>query len=336
MCAHLQGRIHRIIERNRAEARFLSSMDFGITTPARVEDPELDALLDTLDDVVPDDEPSPAPANDNPAAPALTRRLVTKSPAPARTRKRRTGLRQREDARDMRSHGRASEDEAVEHPAPPSPTPTSPSPSHTQTKKTKPKARTTITTPGRRARMIAPWKDAGELPRLIAVNRGLAELGVPFAFSLNIDPALILAANDNARGALDYLRRRVALALKRAFGKTPPMWLCVETDDDGRPHLHGGLALNDNHDPAHVEAVLAKAGGAWTRKGSAPADVRVQWEPDGWAVYPLKRMARTRRHLREAASLGPDARVPLVSWSGDLLEVGRRVHEEARRAIGRR
>lgn len=304
--------------------------------PARVADPELDALLDTLDDVVPDDEPSLAPANDNPTAPALTRPLVTKSAAPARTRKRRTGLRQK-DARDMRSHGRVLEDEAVEHPAPPSLSPTS-TPIHTtspaQTKK--PKARTTITTPGRRARMIAPWKDAGELPHLIAVNRGLAELGVPFAFSLNLDPALIVAANDNARGALDYLRRRVALALKRAFGKTPPMWLCVETDDDGRPHLHGGLALNDNHDPAHVEVILAKAGGAWTRKGSAPADVRVQWEPDGWAVYPLKRMARTRRHLREAAGLGPNARVTLVSWSDDLREVGRRLHNEARQAIGRR
>ncbi len=184
--------------------------------------------------------------------------------------------------------------------------------------------------------MIAPWKDAGELPRLIAVNRAVGELGQPFAFSLNLSPDLIQAANDNTRGALDYLRRRVALALKRAFGKTPPMWLCVETDDDGRPHLHGGLALNDNHHPACVEAVLAKAGGTWIRKGSAPADVRVQWEPDGWATYPLKRMARTRRHLREAAGLVPDARVALVSWSADLLEVGRRLHEEARHAVGRR
>ena len=185
-------------------------------------------------------------------------------------------------------------------------------------------------------RMIAAWADAGEIPRIIATNRALDRFGVPMAFSVNFDPRLIQAGNDNTRGLLDYMRRRIALGLKRTFGGTPPMWVAIETDDEGRPHLHGGIALMDQHAPAMVLGALAKAGGNWMRQGSAPADLRPQHDPDGWAVYPFKRKERTRRDLRQAAGLRPDARVGLYAASAELLAERRRIHEETRRVIGRR
>ena len=257
-------------------------------------------------------------------APRLVPCLVTNAP---RRRRRRSHLRQREDARKMRAHGRALEGEPVEHPSTSLPAPT------THHKRTPiPTIKSTTT---KRKRGLASWEEAGELPRIIAANRALPIFGQPFAFSLNLGPDVIKAANDNARGFLDHVRRRVALNLKRELGRTVALWIVVETDDDGRPHLHGGLALADNDRPVLVEEALAKAGGNWTRRGSRPADCRVQWEPDGWAVYPLKRLARTRRHLRDAAGLPPGARTSIYSVTADLLAEGKRIHEDVRRSIGR-
>ena len=287
------------------------------------DDADLDALLDTLDDAIPADDPTPAPVCD----------LVTKPAPKTRRLKRASGLRQREDARRMRALGQPDAEEVVEHLPPPSSTPQT---HNKTTAENSAKATTTITTGATYRRGIASWKDAGELPRIIAINRAVADLGVPFAFSVNFDPKLIRAGNANERGLLDYLRRRVALELKRATGRAVPMWVVVETDDDGLPHLHGGLALNDNDRPDVIEEALAKAGGNWTRQGSAPADVRRQWNADGWSAYPLKRMARTRRHLREASGLAPGAHVPLYAVTKDLRAAGERIHDEERKRIGRR
>lgn len=328
--------VHNTVE-NHLQARVASSGNFGVAVRDRYgfsallaslrepanDDAELDALLDTLDDAIPADDPAPAPV----------RELVTKSAPKPRRLKRASGLRQREDARRMRAHGQLGAEEVVEHLPPPSPT----SQTHNKTKaKNSAKATTTITTGPTYRRGIASWKDAGELPRIIAINRAVADLGEPFAFSVNFDPKLIRAGNANERGLLDYLRRRVALELKRATGRAVPMWVVVETDDDGRPHVHGGLALNDNDVPARIEEALVKAGGNWKRQGSAPVDVRRQWNADGWAAYPLKRMARTRRHLREAAGLAPGAHVPLYAVTKDLRAAGERIHAEERKRIGRR
>lgn len=223
----------------------------------------------------------------------------------------------------MRAHSRADTEEVVNYL--PTPANANTKDSTTTPTETKPKAKT---------RRIAAWEDAGDLPRVIAMNRALDRFGVPMAFSVNFDPKLIKAGNDNARGQLDYYRRRIALALKRAVGETPAMWIAVETDDDGRQHCHGGLALNDRHDPAAMLDGLATASGNWTRQGSAPADLRAQHDLDGWAIYPFKRAPRTRRDLREAAGLDADARVTLYSCTDDLRTEAKRVYEEARRAIG--
>ena len=215
----------------------------------------------------------------------------------------------------MRGLAEAVKREAVEHPAPTS----------------LPSLTASNDNGKRRARGLASWDDAGELPQLIAVNDGLADFGTPWAWSLNIHPDLIRAGNDNARGILDFLRRRVVLNLKRSLGRAVPMWLAIETDDEGRPHLHGGLALNDNDNRDDVRACLERAGGAWSRQGSAPVDIRLQWRPIGWAAYPLKRVARTRRDLRKSVGLDADAPVTVWSCSNDLRAAGKAIHAGLRR-----
>lgn len=339
------------IEEHGEFARVELSNTCGIVVPAN--DDVLDALLADLPFDLPHvpafvvtDEtgapvtdvvttaPVPVASAPRSSAPVVVTDVVTKAPARTRRKRVRSGLRQREDARTMRAAARGRAEEVVEHLPPPSST-SSTSTSTTKNANDNDEPGTTKTSTGR-GRMIASWENAGELPRIIATNRALDRFGVPRAFSLNISPELIRAGNDNARGQLDYHRRRIALALKRAFGAAPPMWLVIETEDDGRQHLHGGIALTDRHDPAAILKTLSKACGDWTTQGSAPAYWRDQYDPDGWAAYPLKRAPRTRRDLRQAAGLPPDARVGLYAASAELLAEGKRIHDEARQVIGRR
>jgi hypothetical protein len=158
------------------------------------------------------------------------------------------------------------------------------------------------------------WVGSDDLPRIIAVNRVLATFGRPFAVSLNLSPEFIQKALNDNRGPLNYVRRRVARTLKRLLGSVRPFWLALETDDDGRLHAHGGIALNDNDDPRRLTEIHADAGGNWKRSGSAPTFLRDQRDyddPDGWAVYPFKRHALTRREIRKAAGLPADVSIML-------------------------
>ena len=278
-------------------------------------------------------------------APALVPDLVTRRPA---RRARKSLLRERENRAARLAYRRSTITSAsaptvaplAEHPTPTPAnsntlTPTSPSP-QTSTLKTDPKG-------GRRkksrARLVASWEEAGELARLDYVNRAGMLRGRPFAWTLNVAPDVEKAANDNARGALDYLRRAVDRSLKRVPALKDaalPMWLVVETTDAGRIHLHGACFTDD---PEHLPAIaraLARAGGAWSGAGREyQVDLAPQRDPDAWAAYPVKRQARTRRHLREAADLALDVHVPIASWSRDLVADAKRLLGRERRAIGR-
>ena len=176
-----------------------------------------------------------------------------------------------------------------------------------------------------------PWEDASEHERAVYINRALVTFGRPVAISINFSPKVLAAANDNARGVLDYLRRLVLRHLKREIGARP-LTFNVETTKAGKVHAHGALSLTPDDDPQHVEAVLARAGGNYSCQGSKPADVREMWGPDGWVNYCFKDMERTRRHLREALGLEPEDRVPLYSATDDIRALAKELHQEARRA----
>lgn len=191
-----------------------------------------------------------------------------------------------------------------------------------------------------RARFIANWNEAGDLGRLDYVNRAGALRGRPFAWTLNISPDVEKAANDNARGALDYLARRVRLNL----GRQPALrderllsWMVIETTDAGRLHLHGAIFTDNPELLPSIREALTKAGGIWNAKAGHgyQTDLEPQRDLDDWSAYPLKRQGRTRRHLREAAGLSADAPMQIATWSRELIPDARRLLDEERRKIGR-
>ncbi|MBP27832.1 hypothetical protein [Methylobacterium sp.] len=191
-----------------------------------------------------------------------------------------------------------------------------------------------------RARLIANWNEAGDLSRLDYVNRAGALWGKPFAWTLNISPDVEKVANDDARGALNYLARRVRLHLDRQPALRDERllsWMVIETTNAGRPHLHGAVFTDNPELLPSIREALTKAGGVWNSKAGHgyQTDLGPQRHLDDWSAYPLKRQGRTRRHLREAAGLPADTPVQIATWSRELIPDAKRLLAEERRKIGR-
>jgi hypothetical protein len=128
----------------------------------------------------------------------------------------------------------------------------------------------------------------------------VADSGSPYAFTLNLGPRVVKAANDNASGFTSYVANRLRPKLKQALGRNVPFWFTVDVTASGRPHLHGGVALNDNELPAFKQA-LAAAGGKWAAShgDQYQVDVRPQFDPDGWVnSYCFGKIAKARRYIK--------------------------------------
>jgi len=294
---------------------------------AVVLDPEFEAVLARFEAI--------GVANDDvPAAPSLKPDLVTKRPS---RRLKKSSLRDRKDRSTRMAYRRIATGAAeapagrplAEHPITPSKPITKPTTSITKptTKRTK-----------ARKRHLATWEEAGDLTRLDYINAALMVHGWRYAFTLNLAPDVIAAANDNARGPHDAYHRAIA----RALARVPPpqgelmFWLVTETTGEGRQHLHAAVAVPCPDLLPAIEEALVRVGGWWRGPGREyQLDLEPQRHPAAWSAYPLKRQARTRRHIREATGLDANASVRIASWSRGLVPKAKRLLAEERRAIGR-
>jgi hypothetical protein len=130
------------------------------------------------------------------------------------------------------------------------------------------------------------WAHTTDLAKLTLANRVLSDREAYLPFTLNLGWKAIKAANDNAKGVVDYFRRRVTKELKRKLGYCPDYWFIVHVKK-GRPHLHGTIGANDN-DKLRIREALEVAGGRWQ---SAYPQYQIQFsrrgDPDGWVRYCL-------------------------------------------------
>jgi hypothetical protein len=130
------------------------------------------------------------------------------------------------------------------------------------------------------------WAHTTDLAKLTFANRVLSKGEIFLPFTLNLGWKAIKAANDNAKGFVDYFRRRVTKELKRKLGYCPDYWFIVHVKK-GRPHAHGAIGVNDNEKP-RVKEALEIAGGRW-RSTHPQYQVRFsrRGDPDGWVRYCL-------------------------------------------------
>lgn len=266
-------------------------------------DPELDALLDTLDEAVPaeepatvrgrpldwldaglDEEPAPAAANDNPA-PAS----VSKIPKKRGARPRRSFAADRRKLSILRDF--VSDVRTLKTAPAGTPSVADTTPPHTPSQATR-KRRAAAANDNRKA---PAWERTTEIAKGHAFARTVSATGAGIAWSLNFGGKVARAANDNPEGLKERMHDRLTKALKASPLGAREFIFTPERTKGGRWHLHGILDAT----PAELDAlttVLRQVGGAWDAERCAErqVDARPVWCPDGWVRYMMKGASATR------------------------------------------
>jgi hypothetical protein len=119
--------------------------------------------------------------------------------------------------------------------------------------------------------------------------------GVPFV--VNFNPDVIARAEGSAKGAFTVLRDRVRDALKAEFGQAMDFWCALDTDADGRLHIHGGIIASPQ-DRDRLRNALKRAGGRWTHKRGEKRQVWIGEHGDsGWGTYSVRNNDAVRQQV---------------------------------------
>jgi len=143
---------------------------------------------------------------------------------------------------------------------------------------------------------IHAYEHTGDRGKLTSAYRVLEAAGAGYAFTLNLGPEEIAAANDNVKGFTSHFKRRITRALRRALGYDPHVGFAVDVARDDRLHIQGVLCGNDNQLEA-IDRALCHAGGKWAdpRHADKQCELEPLYTPDVWSNYCLRNQARVKR-----------------------------------------
>jgi hypothetical protein len=138
------------------------------------------------------------------------------------------------------------------------------------------------------------WVFTTDRAKLFAANRAIA--GAAHAFTLNLGPDQLQRAVASPKGFSAYMRLAIMRTLERELGYVPLFWFVVDVNSQGRLHLHGGIACDDNALVATARA-LRHAGGNWgaVKHHDRQLLLEPQTHLDGWVNYALGNIAKVRR-----------------------------------------
>lgn len=149
--------------------------------------------------------------------------------------------------------------------------------------------------------LMTPWDRTSALEKLAEAYDVIHSLGGE-VFTLRLSQKIAASAEASADPAR-FMSKRIISAFGRARIKLPhfAFFLEVTQDDRHQLHLHGAISLG-NLDRASVKVALRRAGGKIEGPGAARQLEIKRFEldrggPVGWACYPTKAVALTRRVL---------------------------------------
>jgi len=168
------------------------------------------------------------------------------------------------------------------------------------------------------------WSRARPFEKLAEAYAGIARMGGK-VFTLRLRKDVhdtVMSSSDPTRS----LARRIREQFKRRGLPVPFHAFCLEVtmDDRNELHLHGAIVLGSL--PLHlVKDILRAAGGRIAGKaGSRQVQIKKfdfdRGGPVGWANYPSKALARTRRairHERVTYITSPLRRRSAAQWEQD-------------------
>lgn len=181
----------------------------------------------------------------------------------------------------------------------------------------------------------AAWRDLTDQVKAVFYHFAIRARGTSYRFDLNLSPEIAAAAKGKGEQACEYIRRKVALALKKALGTSPEFVLALEEDGSRRLHVHGTMSIPEDHREAARDA-LKKAGGEWDGEGGQfQVNMRPQQiDPDlRGGTYVVKNMVWSTPKMRTfLEKIGDTKRMPV--FKGRALTVTRGVRRDAEEIYG--
>ena len=146
----------------------------------------------------------------------------------------------------------------------------------------------------KRTRTPPRWDEATALSKAVFFHREVAKrLGV--SFTLNLSPEVEKSARADPRSFTEHIRRRLQRALKAAFNRSVDFWFGIDVSAEGRPHLHGGVAVLIDEQASLLRS-LTQAGGKWASAHGVGHQAHIgQRLDDEWAAYAVKTIGPSRR-----------------------------------------
>ncbi|KTS30480.1 hypothetical protein NS228_12840 [Methylobacterium indicum] len=139
------------------------------------------------------------------------------------------------------------------------------------------------------------WTRTTEIIKGRYIFENIATRGAGLAWTLNLGPYVVQAANDSPAGWRAWMHDRLTKAIEKFLEPRDFVWE-PEFTPGGRLHIHGAIdAMED--EKALIEAALSHAGGMWghTHGKEHQALAKVMWGAAGWARYTAKAAAVARR-----------------------------------------
>jgi hypothetical protein len=152
------------------------------------------------------------------------------------------------------------------------------------------------------------WCHSSDRVKLTFANHALVTLGGSrsdvAAFSLNLTPERIEAAQRHPKGFVVSLKRDLDRVFNRMIGEVPGYWFGAGATSDDRLHLHGAIHISKSSHPTVRDALLA-IGGDWpeNKNSEYQLDLRPMTDADGWVRYVLKQGPSARRLINTGKSL---------------------------------
>jgi hypothetical protein len=167
---------------------------------------------------------------------------------------------------------------------------------------------------------VSDWREVSVELKLIFGLIAMAEEHDGLVFSLNLGNDLASRLTPGSKDTRNLVRKRIADALKAKLGYNVPFVMVLETEEQGRLHVHGALGLR-REDLASAVAALRVAGGKWIGAGDKyQVHVREMYDAVGWWDYMMK-------HLRRK---DPVERVQWVGWSHPAKRAAKTWHATVR------
>lgn len=141
--------------------------------------------------------------------------------------------------------------------------------------------------------LIPLWADTGDIVKSVAATGALQISEKPaHAFTFNLTKSAREKALKHPAGFLDSLKRPFDQLLRRA-GIDLPYWFCIDTDRDGRLHIHGAFGASPE-DHQHLKDIMWQAWGKWPGAG-LQFQIKINPCDDGWATYSMRNRRRVAK-----------------------------------------